>query len=109
MTGNIDCNKCLWATRDGSCASWNCEFVPKSVAYKAWKEGVSNPPLSWDDLTRMDGEPVWIEASSGIARWGIIANIENEHGIDFVTRYGYVGRAKSLQGIEWNAYRKERE
>ena len=27
------CNKCLWATRDGECASWECEFVDKRKAY----------------------------------------------------------------------------
>lgn len=32
-----DCNKCLWATRDGGCASWDCEFVSKQDAYDAWK------------------------------------------------------------------------
>lgn len=31
-----DCNKCLWARRDGGCASWDCEFVEKGEAYKAW-------------------------------------------------------------------------
>lgn len=33
-----DCNKCLWATRDGGCASWNCEFIPMNEAAKAWKK-----------------------------------------------------------------------
>ena len=33
-----NCNKCLWATRNGGCASWDCEFISKSEAYKAWKE-----------------------------------------------------------------------
>jgi len=33
-----DCNKCLWATRDGGCASWKCEFVSKNEAHRAWLE-----------------------------------------------------------------------
>lgn len=32
-----NCNKCLWATRNGSCASWDCEFVDKQEAYEAVK------------------------------------------------------------------------
>ena len=35
--GVNDCNKCLWATRDGGCATWDCEFVKKGDAYKAWR------------------------------------------------------------------------
>lgn len=31
-----DCNRCLWATRDGGCASFDCKFVDKTEAYKAW-------------------------------------------------------------------------
>ena len=37
MGNERECNKCLWATRDGNCASWDCEFVPKREAYEAWK------------------------------------------------------------------------
>ena len=32
-----DCNLCLWATRDGGCASWECEFVSKADAYEAYQ------------------------------------------------------------------------
>ena len=32
-----DCDKCLWATRSGGCASWSCEFIDKHEAYVAWK------------------------------------------------------------------------
>lgn len=37
-----DCNKCLWATRDGGCASWSCEFIPMREAAKVWKEANQN-------------------------------------------------------------------
>ena len=33
-----NCDKCLWATRSGGCASWSCEYVNKREAYEAWKE-----------------------------------------------------------------------
>ena len=32
-----DCNRCLWATRDGGCASWECEFISKADAYEAFQ------------------------------------------------------------------------
>ena len=32
------CNKCIWSTRSGGCSSWNCIFVDKDEAYKAWCE-----------------------------------------------------------------------
>ena len=39
----IDCNKCIFATRDGGCASWECKFVDKEEAYKAWKVAKEHP------------------------------------------------------------------
>ena len=33
-----ECNKCLWATRDGGCSSWNCNFISKDEAFEAWKQ-----------------------------------------------------------------------
>lgn len=34
----MDCDKCLWATRSGGCASWKCDPIDKREAYTAWKE-----------------------------------------------------------------------
>lgn len=31
-----DCNRCIWATRDGGCASWDCEFIAKRDAATAY-------------------------------------------------------------------------
>ena len=33
-----DCNRCLWATRNGSCASWDCRFVDQREAYEAYNQ-----------------------------------------------------------------------
>lgn len=33
-----DCNACLWARRDGDCASWDCDYIPMAEAAEAWKE-----------------------------------------------------------------------
>lgn len=35
-----DCDKCIWATRSGGCASWNCEYVDKHEAYEAWNRAM---------------------------------------------------------------------
>lgn len=32
-----DCNRCIWATRDGDCASWDCDFIAKRDAANAYK------------------------------------------------------------------------
>ena len=32
-----DCNRCLYATRDGGCASWGCNFISMEEAEEAWK------------------------------------------------------------------------
>lgn len=31
-----DCNKCLWASRNGNCVSWECNFVDMAEAYRAY-------------------------------------------------------------------------
>ena len=37
-----DCNRCLWATRNGSCASWDCRFVDQREAYEAYNREKAN-------------------------------------------------------------------
>ena len=39
-----DCNKCVWGTRDGGCASWDCEFIDRDEAVKAWRQLSSADP-----------------------------------------------------------------
>ena len=29
-----DCNTCIWACRDGSCASWDCDYINQDEAAK---------------------------------------------------------------------------
>ena len=36
LNNDRDCNRCIWSTRDGGCSSFDCEFVDKNDAYKAW-------------------------------------------------------------------------
>ena len=40
----LDCNKCVWSTRDGGCASWDCEFIDRDDAVKAWRQLSSAEP-----------------------------------------------------------------
>ena len=42
MESECSCHTCIWSTRDGGCSSWDCEFVDKREAYKAWKEKQEN-------------------------------------------------------------------
>lgn len=32
-----DCDDCVWATRSGSCRSWECRFIPIKEAAAAWQ------------------------------------------------------------------------
>ena len=33
-----DCDTCLWARRDGACASWDCDYIPMKEAAEAWRK-----------------------------------------------------------------------
>lgn len=33
-----NCDTCVWATRNGGCASWGCDYIPMQEAAEAWKE-----------------------------------------------------------------------
>ncbi len=71
-----------------------------------------NDPLSWDELRRIDEEPIWIEVKNGEKKW-VITCIDP----DDVDRI-YITDAYGLRGIlnmkmyfkgEIKAYRKERK
>ena len=47
-----ECNTCVWACRDGSCASWDCEYINQNDAAKAYrqmkeKQDVGNASEGW--------------------------------------------------------------
>jgi hypothetical protein len=103
-----DCNRCIWATRNGGCASWDCDFVLKDDAYKAWKESTQdNQPLIWDELLEMKGKPVWLDMDK--PKWIVILNVGTmQDGTrifcdenDFYDMKDY--------GIKWMPYRLERK
>lgn len=75
-----------------------------------------NDPLTWQELQGMARKPVWIEWKNPrrIPRWWIVDLNEKPDPHDGLiaictsgTRFECLVRRE--QGIEWNAYRKERE
>lgn len=57
-----NCDKCLWATRSGGCASWSCEYVNKREAFEAWKTAMSGAHSDeverrWDESFRASQMP----------------------------------------------------
>lgn len=75
-----------------------------------------NPPLTWDDLLAIAGQPVWVECAEETHLkpfWGLVGRYTG-HSIPFYTlapigegcsiAYGH----KNDMGINWIAYRKER-
>ena len=55
-----DCNRCLWATRNGSCASWDCRFVDQREAYEAYnrEKADANKWIPVSERLPCDGIPV---------------------------------------------------
>ena len=82
--------------------------------YQEMLANVENEPLTWEELVLMDGKPIWIEGSSVLAHWMIIADIRP----DCLTCRGMLlcrGRFgetiplyKEDLGKTWLAYKKER-
>lgn len=73
---------------------------------------VNNPPLTWDELKTLEGKPVWIEhPETKIGRWIVIAKItgRNEDLACMNATDAWGSYWKKYQGLEWQAYRKERK
>ena len=77
-TNERDCNHCLWATRDGGCASWNCEYVNKQDAYEAWRDAhkawkdymeVSEDAKKIADDMKKEGLGLYIFSAEGREEW----------------------------------------
>ena len=75
-------------------------------------EEQNNPPLTWEELKGMEGKPIWIEVKyhnpEAIYKyWTIVKYFNSHEGGDMVfTGTGFYH--KDLLGIDWQAYRKER-
>lgn len=66
-----------------------------------------NPPLSWDDVKRLEGKPVFLERNY-CGEWTIVHNIEEDRAV-FSVAFGEIVLPRDLIDIGWRAYRKERE
>ena len=73
-----------------------------------------NDPLTWDELTEMEGKPVWVEQYDPIdekkgwktASWMLLEFINDEY---FDVRNSDGEQYCFYKGESWKAYRKERE
>lgn len=72
-----------------------------------------NYPLSWEELKRMEGKPVFIEIleDDGVwhGEWCLIEEVNNVVMLALRCRVNYWGFRKITFGKTWQAYRKERE
>lgn len=73
---------------------------------KMWNDKLDkeqeNPPLTWEQLKRMEGKPVWI-ANNGTYCWEIIQGVYDD-GVSF----GHSFYDRHSFDKEWQAYRKEK-
>ena len=72
-----------------------------------------NPPLTWDELRKMKGKPVWLEGNNIKPHWDIIARIEYDFDHDYTecefhVLGGTFTYCDKCYGTDWNAYKKER-
>ena len=81
---------------------------------------MDNPELTWEQLEKMEGKPVWIEYDnqsfetlSPSRRWAVVCIVDNVGMNGPEASFCGKGRPFWMQkeslGIHWNAYKKERE
>ena len=80
------------------------------------RNGIVNPPLTWDELRKMEGKPVWIDSVPLVRRWVIIKKFHpiggNKNLFDMEVEDGAHFLRKNMRRDDpawWLAYRKERE
>ena len=75
-------------------------------------EQMKKDPLTWDELTQMEGKPVWVEQPYQ-KMWGLNdGTYVDAFGNDCITikvLHDLCHFEKNLMGKTWNAYRKERK
>lgn len=73
---------------------------------------LDNSALTWDELRQMEGKPIWVEVDyhnpeETYKYWTIVKYFDSNEGGDMVfTGTGFYH--KDLLGIDWRAYRKEK-
>ena len=77
----------------------------------------NNAPLSWEELKKLKGKPVWVEEKYSFldewyGQWEVIDDFFWEepyfYGVPYVSMTDKENRRKDDLGKKWNAYRKER-
>lgn len=70
---------------------------------------INNPPLTWNELQTMEGEPVWAEQHHGDTKGWLLILRKCDDVVTCTTKHGnsfYLYKAN--YGEKWQAYRKER-
>lgn len=80
------------------------------------RDSIVNPPLTWDELRKMVGKPVWIDSIPLVRRWVIIKKFHpyggNKNLFDMEVEDGAHFLRKNMKKDDpawWLAYRKEME
>ena len=77
-----------------------------------WWKQQENPPLTWDELRKMEGKPVFIcilkDDGEWHGEWCLIEKVSNLMVETLRCEMNYWGFRKITFGKTWQAYRKER-
>ena len=70
-----------------------------------------NPPLTWDELTQMMGEPIWLVTDLAdykpYSRWAIIEGINTtKYNVEYIIFKGDEILNKKYLNVNWKAYKK---
>ena len=79
--------------------------------YHMIEELERNSPLTWDELTQMEGKPVWVVPEAEKGYWFVIEFFNNNpyYGGDRVCFTNDVILNRCDLGKTWQVYRKERD
>ena len=95
------------------------EYRRLEMAYiTAMADLEANPPLTWDELCKMEGKPVWIELLNHDiwedplhrvdSEWWVIGEVRKDD-IILATYLDEMELFEDDLGVIWQAYRKERK
>ena len=102
----------FWVDRDtyNDALHYLKEYQTLQYGYvKAMADLENNPPLSWDELKRMEGKPVWMECENFFCpKWVILTNVYDYKAM-FIGDRIVDSELKDEMGDVWQVYRKERK
>lgn len=80
--------------------------------YDMIEELERNSPLTWNELKKMEGKPVWIEhdsSSTKYQRWVLVCEYTDANKITIIANHLLTQIMPDEYGKTWQAYRKERK